>query len=175
VCIDWEQRNTGNCHQNADLQKVEQAVVKSARSRQYGFVDAVPQRCWIADRCCSSGNTEASGRAFVSPWELSPHGTRVHKAALRHVDRWEKAGLHYGNSLSQSTNKCSLNTLRLHPRSPSLQLFATGAKLLQKGAKVKIPPSETNISISSQFTGVSLPLKVSRYSSSRLGLDWHHQ
>lgn len=42
VCIDWEQLNTGNCHQNADLQKVDQAVVKSVRSRQYGFVDAAP-------------------------------------------------------------------------------------------------------------------------------------
>lgn len=42
MCIDWEQLNTGNCHQNADLQKVEQAVEKSAWSRQYGFVDAVP-------------------------------------------------------------------------------------------------------------------------------------
>lgn len=67
------------------------------------------------------------------------------------------------------------HTLRLHPRSPSLQLFATGAKLLQKEAKVKIPPCEATISISSQFTGVSLPLKVSIYSSSRLGLDWPHQ
>lgn len=42
MCIDWEQLDTGNCHQNADLQKVEQAVVKSAWSRQYGFVDVVP-------------------------------------------------------------------------------------------------------------------------------------
>lgn len=30
MCIDWEQLDTGYCHQNADLQKVEQALVKSA-------------------------------------------------------------------------------------------------------------------------------------------------
>lgn len=42
MCIDWEQLDTGNCHQNADLQKVEQAMGKSKRPRQYGFVDAVP-------------------------------------------------------------------------------------------------------------------------------------
>lgn len=40
VRIDWEQLYTGNCRQNADLQKVEQAVVKSVRCRPYGFVDA---------------------------------------------------------------------------------------------------------------------------------------
>lgn len=41
MCIDWEQLDTGNCHQNADLQKSEQALVRAKWSRQYGFVDAV--------------------------------------------------------------------------------------------------------------------------------------
>lgn len=40
MCIDWEQLDTGYCHQNADLQKVEQALVKSVWCMQYGFVDA---------------------------------------------------------------------------------------------------------------------------------------
>lgn len=66
-------------------------------------------------------------------------------------------GLHYCDSFCQSSNKCSLNTLKQH--SPSPQLFATGAKLLQKGAKVKIFPCETTTSISSQFTEVSVRLK----------------
>lgn len=38
VCIDWQQLDTGNCHQNADLQKVEQAAVEPVWPRQYGFV-----------------------------------------------------------------------------------------------------------------------------------------
>lgn len=40
MCIDWEQLDTGYCHQNADLQKVEQALAKSVWCMQYGFVDA---------------------------------------------------------------------------------------------------------------------------------------
>lgn len=40
MCIDWEQLDTGSCHQNADLQKVEQALAKSAPGARYGFVDA---------------------------------------------------------------------------------------------------------------------------------------
>ena len=67
---------------------------------------------------------------------------------------------------ARAHTKCSPNTLRPHPRSPSLQLFATGAKLLQKGAEVKGFPCETSVSISSQFTGVSF--SPWRYSTSKL-------
>lgn len=49
----------------------------------------------------------------------------------------QKTGRHYSNSLCQSANRCSLNTLGPRLHSPSLQLFATEAKLLQKGAKVR--------------------------------------
>lgn len=78
MCIDWEQLYTRNRHQNADLQKVEQAVVKSATSGQYGFVDAAQERL------------RRLARAFVSPRELSPHSTLAHKAALRRAERREK-------------------------------------------------------------------------------------
>lgn len=92
VCIDWGQLDTGNCHQNADLQKVEQAVVKSAWSGHYGFVDAVPPAASIGTRN-QTGKKERLRRpawGFVSPWELSPHSTLVDKAALRPVERCEK-------------------------------------------------------------------------------------
>lgn len=77
MCIDREQLDKGSCHQNAGLQKAEQAVLKSVRSRHYGFVDAVPPARERL-RCA---------RAFVSPWELPPHSTLVDKAAVRHVER----------------------------------------------------------------------------------------
>lgn len=80
MCIDWEQLNTGNCHQNADLQKVEQTLVKSASSWQYGFVDAAQERL---------RRVSCPAWAFVSPWELSPHSTLVDNAALQHVERYE--------------------------------------------------------------------------------------
>lgn len=40
-----------------------------------------------------------------------------------------------------------------YPQSPSLRLFATGAKLLQKGAKVMNFPCEAAVSINSGYTG----------------------
>lgn len=88
MCIDWEQLDTGNCHQNADLQKVEQAVVKSAWSGQYGFVV-----CSSPGGAPNLTDTAAKKRVrhpawvFVSPWELSPQSTLADKAASLHVER----------------------------------------------------------------------------------------
>lgn len=91
MCIDWEQLDTGNCHQNADLQKAEQAAVKSAWSRQYGFVAAVnPSGAQCQTDAAAQDRLRRPAWAFVSPWELSPHSTLVHKAALSHVERCEK-------------------------------------------------------------------------------------
>lgn len=131
--------------------------------------------CW-----CGSPSGSPKTRQMLQlrkDWGVRP-GPLSHPGSFHLIAHWyikqlyamlkdvRRTGLHYSNSLCQSTNKCSLSTLRLHPHSPSLQLFATGAKLLQKGAKVKIFPCETTISISSQFTGVSL--SPWRYSTSRL-------
>lgn len=155
MCIDWEQLDTGNCHQNADLQKVEQAVVKSTRPRQYGFVDAVPPAA-LETRQTQQLRKDCGIPAwtFVSPGELSPHSTRLDKAALHHVERCEKDWTTLAEQPPPEHKQ--MFTKHLHTCRPSLQLFATGAKLLQKGAKVKIFPCVTTNSISSQFTGVSL-------------------
>lgn len=72
MCIDWEQLDTGNCRQNADLQKVERAVVKSARSGQYGSVGAAPPA--------------------VQPGLCLTSHTPGHKAALSRVERRETDG-----------------------------------------------------------------------------------
>lgn len=137
MCIDWEQLDTGNCHQNADLQKVEQAVVKSTRPRPYGFVDAVPPPAALETRQTRQLRKDwgVPAWAFVSPGELSPHSTLVDKAALHHVERCERDWTTLAQQPPPEHKQMfakRAHTLRLHPRRPSLRLFATGAKLLQK-------------------------------------------
>lgn len=78
--IDREQHNTGNCHQNADLQKDEQVLLKAGRSGQCGFVDAQYQTD-------AAARERPGHRAFVSLWELSAQTTPVDKGALHHVER----------------------------------------------------------------------------------------
>lgn len=141
MCIDWQQLDTGTCHRNAGLQKAEWWSLRG------------PGRIWIRS-CGFLPAVDNAARAFVPPGELSPRGTLVHKAAPRHVEGCLKR-LDYITATSRAqTNVRATCWHALRPQSPSPPLFATGPKLLQKGAKVKIFPRETSVSISSQFTGV---------------------
>lgn len=121
---------------------------------QYGFVDAVPP----------SGvrhQTDAAAGAFcLTLWSFHFPVHRYIKqlyAALRDVEKdWTTPPRQLLPERKQMLSEHA-RTLRLRTaRSPSLQLFATGTKLLQKGAKDRILPCETNISISCRYTGVSL-------------------
>lgn len=99
VRIDWEQLYTGNCRQNADLQKVEQAVVKSVWCRLYGFVDAEQT---------DAAALRKDWDILCLTWELSPRSTLKNKAALCHVERCEKDGLRpFGEAQTNVHKTCS--------------------------------------------------------------------
>ena len=65
LCIDWEQVDTGNCHQNADLQKGVRAPVKAVRYGRYRSVVAVPPAAPV-DRQMLMSRRETDQQAFVS-------------------------------------------------------------------------------------------------------------
>lgn len=94
--------------------KVVQAVVKLVWSRRYGFVDAVlPSGVQHQTDAAEQERLRRPAWAFVSTWELSPHSTWIDKAALLHVERYEKKKhiIHHHNVLCQSTDKYSADTL----------------------------------------------------------------
>ncbi|KAK2907459.1 hypothetical protein Q8A73_008532 [Channa argus] len=66
-----EQLNTGNCHQNADLQKFVQAAVWSAP----GGMDLLKQFPTVLNTRQMLQHRKNPGilASFLSPWELSPH------------------------------------------------------------------------------------------------------
>lgn len=117
MCIDWEQLDTGCCHQNADSQKVEQALVKSARCVQYGFVDA--------DQTDAGGTRRDWGirpapLSLPGSFHLGAHG-QIKQLYATLKDRKNK----------KSPNECSSNML--WPPSPSLYLFIRGKAFTKRG------------------------------------------
>lgn len=136
MCIDWGQLDTRNCHQNADLQKVEQVAEKSAWSGQYGLVDAVTP-------AVLNGRQALQLRRGVRPGPLSRLGSfhltvhwyiKQHYAMLKDV---KKTGLHFQpNSLFRAHKQNVPQTHLDHTRAaPPSNCLPWGQSFYKKGPR----------------------------------------